>query len=69
MELLNIAKDLNLVEAAGSWLTFSYLRDILPDAIPKIQGIESARNFLIQNPEYTEILNKKIREMFGLSLD
>jgi len=69
MELLNIAKDLNLVEAAGSWLTFSYLRDILGEGTPKIQGIESARNFLIQNPEYTEILNKKIREMFGLSLD
>lgn len=68
MELITIAEDINLIEKAGSWLKMSFLSSILKEGEepPKLQGVENARQFLVEHPEYTEILNKKVREAFAL---
>lgn len=68
MELIEISKDLNLIEQSASWLKMSFLSDIIEGEPPKIQGAENARQFLVDNPEYTNVLNKKVREIFGLKV-
>lgn len=56
-ELMLLACDFGVITKGGSWFTCEFL----PDK-PKVQGEEKLYQFLVSNPEYIEILNKKIKE-------
>jgi len=71
MELVNIAKDINLIDASGAWYTMSFLKEEyeknnIGKDLPKLQGEENCRQFLVENPQYYDILYKMVREMLGL---
>jgi len=57
-EILQIGKDLGLVEVGGSWYTIGD---------KKIQGAEKASTYLRENPDVYDDLHTKFREMMRLS--
>ena len=57
-ELLDLGVKADLVEKSGSW--FSYNSQRIG------QGRENAKNFLRDNPEISEEIEKKIRKQAGL---
>jgi recombination protein RecA len=61
MELVNIAKDINLIDATGAWYTMTFLEDS-----PKFHGEENCRAYLVDNPDKCELLNNLVRERLGL---
>ena len=56
-EMIEVGSDLGLINKAGSWFTF-------PDG-SKIQGLEKARQVLVDDPSLYEAINMKYREMMG----
>jgi len=60
-ELINIAKDINLIDSAGAWYTMNFLEEK-----PKFQGEENCRLFLVENPQHYDTLNQLVRERLGL---
>ena len=58
-DLINIGKDLGLIEAAGSWLSF---KDSKGEEV-KVQGEDSMVEWLQEHPEESEVLEKQIREL------
>ncbi|MGI5936781.1 MAG: recombinase RecA [Oscillospiraceae bacterium] len=52
-ELIDLAVKLDLIEKAGSWFTIGDAR---------LQGRDAAKDYLKQNPDVAEALEKKIRE-------
>lgn len=61
-EVVKLASDFGLITKGGSWFTF-------PDGGEgiKIQGLEKARDYLIENPDVYNSLNSQIREMFAFA--
>jgi len=57
-ELLNILIDIGLVEKKGSWIIFN--------EETKLQGMEKARNFLVENPKEFDKLKKQLKETIGM---
>lgn len=72
-ELLVLGEELGLVNKAGAWYTCEFLVDDPlfeklfkgedPEKFCKFQGQEKTYNFLDENKEVLELLNKKIKEM------
>ncbi len=56
--LIDLAVALDIIEKSGSW--YSYNEERLG------QGRENVRQFLKENPELTEEIEKKVREAYGL---
>lgn len=56
-EMIEVCSDLGLITKGGSWFTF-------PDG-SKVQGLEKARAFLVDNPDKYVELNQQYREMMG----
>jgi recombination protein RecA len=56
-EMVDIAGDLGLIKKAGSWYT-------LPDDT-KVQGLDAAREYLINNPDEFYKLYSQYRDMMG----
>lgn len=56
-EIADLAVDFGLVEKGGSWFTLSNGE--------KIQGAEKLRDYLVENPQVCDELNKELREMLG----
>lgn len=59
-ELLTIATNLGIVKKSGSW--FAYKDEKIA------QGAEKAKNFLKENPEIFEEINRQVREHHGLPI-
>ena len=57
-ELIDFAVDLGLIEKKASWYVFED---------EKAQGLENLRNILLEKPDKIIELNKKVREMMGVS--
>ena len=57
-ELIDIGVDQNIVEKAGAWYSFS------EDRIG--QGRENAKAYLRENPEIAAMIERQVREKFGL---
>ena len=58
-ELIQIGKSCGLILSGGAgWLTCEFAEEI-----PKLQGDEKLRNYLVENPDKTKILIEKINEM------
>jgi recombination protein RecA len=57
-DLLDLAVDNNIVDKSGAW--YSYQGERIG------QGRENVRQFLIQNPDLTEKIEKKVRQELGL---
>jgi recombination protein RecA len=58
-DLLDLAVDRKLIEKSGAW--FSYKGERLG------QGRENAKQFLHEHPEILSVLDRKVRELVGLS--
>ena len=56
-ELLDVASDMRLIKKSGSWYSIQE---------HKVQGAQSARKFLLDNPSIAMDLYVKFREMMGL---
>jgi recombination protein RecA len=59
-ELIDIAPDLALLTKKGSWYTFA-------DGT-QMQGLDNARNYLIQNPEVFNTLYTSLRNLLGMGV-
>lgn len=57
-DLLDLATNLELVEKRGAF--YRYNEELLG------QGRENARQFLVEHPEYVQVLDQAIREYYGL---
>ncbi len=58
-ELVALGADYGLIEKGGSWYTF-------PDGT-KAQGLENARNHLVEHPELFEKIYGELRSMLGIA--
>jgi len=58
-ELVELASELGVITKGGSWYTF--------DKDTKMQGLEKARNYLIENPNMYTIINTEVRHLMGLA--
>ena len=58
-DLLDLAVNAKLIDKSGTW--FSYGEERLG------QGRENVKRYLLQNPELTNAIEKKLREMLGLA--
>jgi len=61
-ELVSLATDIGLISKAGSWLTLDFINGDKEDK-PKFQGLEKARQAIVDNPEWKECLENKIKEL------
>jgi recombination protein RecA len=61
MELLNLAVDLGLINKGGAWYTMTIVEDK-----PKFQGLEKARQYLVDNPKIYDTLLEKVNETMGI---
>jgi recombination protein RecA len=61
MELLNLAVDLGLINKGGAWYTITTVEDK-----PKFQGLEKARQYLVDNPKTYNDLLEKVYETMGI---
>lgn len=59
-EIIDLGVENNIIQKAGSW--FSY------DGTKIAQGRESAKNFLLDNPEVTEEIENKIKAVYAPEL-
>lgn len=57
-EILNLCIDIGLVEKGGSWITFANGE--------KKQGIEKARQYLVDNKDEYNNLRSQVKEMIGI---
>ncbi|MDX1472363.1 MAG: hypothetical protein R3213_12760, partial [Flavobacteriaceae bacterium] len=62
-ELLNLGVDLGLIDKVKGWHTLTFLNEEEPT---KINGEVNVIAFLEENPEITQLLNKQVREIYGL---
>ena len=61
-EVMEIASDIGLISVSGSWYYFDFLQEEGGERM-KFHGQEKAYNYLNENVEAYEILEKKVREM------
>jgi recombination protein RecA len=57
-DLLELATELGIIEKRGAF--YRYNDELLG------QGRENSRVFLIENPEYTQVIDQAVREAYGL---
>ena len=55
--VLDVAVNLEIIKKGGSW--FSYGEDRLG------QGRENVKQYMIENPDFTDMIENQIRETFG----
>lgn len=60
-DIVNIAENLGLIEKAGAWYSIPMFAD--GNDPPKFQGLARLSNFLKENSDKLEILEKEIREI------
>jgi recombination protein RecA len=60
-EIATFGENLGLIEKAGAWYSIPMLAD--GKAVPKFQGGEQLRAFLMQNPDKMYAMERKIREI------
>ncbi len=58
--VLDVAVNLDIIKKGGSW--FSYNEDRLG------QGRENVKQYMIENPEFTDMIENQIREKLGMPL-
>jgi len=58
-EMIEVASDLGIITKGGSWFT-------MPDG-SKVQGIEKARQILVDSPSLYDSINAQFREMMGFA--
>mgnify|MGYP000925367400 CR=1 FL=1 len=56
--ILDMAADINVVNKSGAWYSYGEMR--------LGQGRENAKEFLKQNPELTDEIERKVKEHYGL---
>lgn len=61
-ELINLASDVGVIHKGGAWYTITVVDDK-----PKFQGTEKLRQYLIDNPKITQIIEKSVKEILGIS--
>ncbi len=60
-ELINLASDVGIINKGGAWYTITVLDDK-----PKFQGTEKVRNFLLENKEAYDLVQKSVKEVLGV---
>ena len=60
-ELINLASDMGLIHKGGAWYTITTLEDK-----PKFQGVEKARQYLLDNPKIYESLYQSVKSTIGI---
>ena len=58
--ILDVAVNLEIIKKGGSW--FSYNEERLG------QGRENVKNYMIENPDFTDMIENQIREKMGMPL-
>jgi recombination protein RecA len=61
MEICSLAKDIGLIDLAGSWYTITAIKDK-----PKFQGEEKTRNYIAENPDVYNTLWGEIKDTMGI---
>jgi len=65
-ELYDLGKTLGFIDQAGAWYTLSFLEGEVEEGTKiKFQGDENAMEAFKENPQWIEILRKKVRETLG----
>ena len=69
-ELLVLACDLGIIRKGGAWYSFDFLTDTDKETdqetdqeVPKCQGLEKARQLLIDNPKWMDKLSQQIQTL------
>jgi recombination protein RecA len=58
--VLDVAVNLDIIKRGGAW--FSYNEERLG------QGRENVKQYMVENPDFTDMIENKIREKMGMPL-